>query len=117
VNFNAVRKIALSLPDTSEAPHFKYTSFRVSGKIFATAPPDEATVNIFVDERVRDLAMARAPEYTQKLFWGGKAVGVTVVLADAKSAIVRSLLEEAWRRKKPAAKAAAAQRKPRHTAE
>ena len=41
---------ALSLPDTTEAPHFKYTSFRVAGKIFATAPPDEATVNIFVDE-------------------------------------------------------------------
>lgn len=33
------RKYALSLPETTEAPHFDYTSFRVKGKIFATSPP------------------------------------------------------------------------------
>jgi hypothetical protein len=31
-----LRKLALSLPETSEAPHFHKTSFRVKGKIFIT---------------------------------------------------------------------------------
>jgi hypothetical protein len=31
-----VRRLALALPQTSEAPHFHLTSFRVKGKIFAT---------------------------------------------------------------------------------
>lgn len=30
--------LALSFPETSEAPHFDKTSFRVRGKIFATPP-------------------------------------------------------------------------------
>ena len=31
-----IRKIALSLPETSEQPHFEKTSFRVGKKIFLT---------------------------------------------------------------------------------
>jgi len=31
-----VRRMALALPETAEAPHFDKTSFRVAGKIFAT---------------------------------------------------------------------------------
>jgi hypothetical protein len=31
-----IRKIALSLPETSEHPHFEKTSFRVGKKIFVT---------------------------------------------------------------------------------
>ena len=36
VTFEALKKLALSFPETSEAPHFEKTSFRVKGKIFAT---------------------------------------------------------------------------------
>ncbi len=36
VKIDAFRKIALSLPETSEQPHFEKTSFRVAKKIFAT---------------------------------------------------------------------------------
>jgi hypothetical protein len=36
------RKMALSLPETSEAAHMGHPDFRVGGKIFATlSPPDE----------------------------------------------------------------------------
>lgn len=31
-----LRKLALSFPQTTEAPHFEKTSFRVNNKIFAT---------------------------------------------------------------------------------
>jgi hypothetical protein len=34
-----VRRLALSLPEAHEAPHFESTSFRVKGKIFATMDP------------------------------------------------------------------------------
>ena len=34
----------------TEAPHHERTSFRVGGKIFATMPPDGATVNVLLDE-------------------------------------------------------------------
>jgi predicted DNA-binding protein (MmcQ/YjbR family) len=36
VTIDTLRKIALSLPETTEEPHFEKTSFRVKKKIFAT---------------------------------------------------------------------------------
>lgn len=36
ITLDALRKIALALPESSEEPHFEKTSFRVKGKIFAT---------------------------------------------------------------------------------
>ena len=47
------RRFALSLPETTEEPHFAYTSFRVRGKVFATVPPDGVGMHIFVDEDQR----------------------------------------------------------------
>lgn len=36
VTITALRKLALSLPETSEEPHFEKTSFRVAKRIFAS---------------------------------------------------------------------------------
>lgn len=36
VSISALRKLALSFPETTEEPHFEKTSFRVKKKIFAT---------------------------------------------------------------------------------
>jgi len=36
VSIDTFRKLALSFPETNEAPHFEKTSFRVNKKIFAT---------------------------------------------------------------------------------
>jgi hypothetical protein len=46
--FDKFRKIALLLPEVTEAPHFEKTSFRVNKKIFATAVPggDKAMVKL-----------------------------------------------------------------------
>ena len=49
VREGVVRRLALSLPETTEAPHHDMTSFRVGGKIFATMPPQGDRVHIFVD--------------------------------------------------------------------
>lgn len=34
-----IRRLALSLPQAEEHPHFDRPSFRIAGKIFATLPP------------------------------------------------------------------------------
>jgi predicted DNA-binding protein (MmcQ/YjbR family) len=36
MNFETIKNIALSLPETTESPHFEKTSFRVKSKIFLT---------------------------------------------------------------------------------
>jgi hypothetical protein len=98
-----VRRLALALPDATEAPHFKYTSFRVRGKIFATAPPDGTALHVFVGEEARAQALALQPAAVEKLEWGGKVVGLRVLLARAEAALVGSLLRHAWTCKAPKA--------------
>ncbi|MDB5127982.1 MAG: hypothetical protein JWQ85_2214 [Mucilaginibacter sp.] len=48
-----LRRMALSLPEATEAPHFEKTSFRVNNKIFATAVPEHnrATVRLSVTDQ------------------------------------------------------------------
>lgn len=97
----AVRRHALSLPQATEAPHFNYSSFRVSGKIFVTVPPDEQHIHVFIGEDVREQALAMDPEFLEKLTWGAKVVGLRVRLADATPAVVRRLVEAAWAQRAP----------------
>jgi hypothetical protein len=97
----AVRRFALSLPETAEEPHFEYSSFRVKGKIFATVPPDGEHLHIFVGDEDREPALELYPEFVEKLPWGRKIVGLRVTLAKARAEVVLRLLERAWRRKAP----------------
>ena len=107
MNLEQARRFAMSLPGTVEAPHRKYSSFRVGGKIFATAAPDGEHLHIFVEEQEREHALAMSPEAFQKLFWGEAAVGLRVLLPAAKPAAVQRLLHCAWLRKAPRKVAAA----------
>ncbi len=95
------RRYALSLPVATEEPHFHFFSFRVRGKIFATVPPEETHLHLFVDEATRDAALATESAFIEKLLWDGKVRGLRVILANAKPAVVKHLLTEAWRHKAP----------------
>jgi hypothetical protein len=99
LNIDQARRFALSLPSTTEAPHHKYSSFRVGGKIFATVPPDGEHLHVFVDEVDREHSLAMSSRAYQKLFWGDAAVGLRVLLSEAKPAAVQRLLHCAWSRK------------------
>jgi hypothetical protein len=94
-------KLALSLPEATEAPHFEMRSFRVNGKIFATLTPDGSHLHVFVDEHAVRSAIAEAPNACSELWWGKKLSGVRVSLRDADIEQVSALLEESWRRKAP----------------
>jgi hypothetical protein len=98
-----VRRFALSLPDVTEEPHFHLSSFRVRGKIFATVPPEEKHIHIFLDEPEREVAVATNPRANDKLWWGKSVVGVRVTVSAAKLADVKALLEAAWEKRAPKA--------------
>lgn len=96
-----VRRMALSLPETTEEPHFNYSSFRVGGKIFATVPPEGEHVHVFVGEEQREQALALEPSSLEKLLWGKRVVGLRITLKNARPATVAKLLSQAWTGKAP----------------
>lgn len=108
MKLDAVRFAALALPDTTEAPHHHFGSFRVRGRIFVTVPPGQQHIHVFLDEMDRERALALHPGFTEKLLWGGKVVGVRVVLADAEPEAMTMLLRQAhaFQAAKPAARRA-----------
>jgi len=101
VRVTTVRRLALALPETDEAPHHHMTSFRVAGKIFATVPPEGDRVHVFVDPDEVPAYCAEFPGVVEELRWGDKRSGCRVDLRQATPELVRELLGEAWRRKAP----------------
>ena len=97
----AVRKYALSLAGVTEQPHFHLCSFRVAGKIFATMDEKQDLLNVFVDEETRETYLATHTGCCRKLWWGKKVVGLRLETGLAKTALIRDLLQAAWRRKVP----------------
>jgi hypothetical protein len=95
------RRIALALPQTTEEPHHEKTSFRVRGKIFATAPPDGKFLHALLEEPAVEAWTAEDPAAFAPLRWGQRIRGVRVTLAAAPRDQVAELLEEAWRRRAP----------------
>jgi len=86
----------MSLPDATEEPHFHFTSFRIGGKIFATMPPSNELLHVFVPEVDREAAIAAHPECCESLHWGKRVVGVKIDLTSAGSPLVRDLLQAAY---------------------
>lgn len=103
VTLDEVRELALSLPETTEAPHHEMSSFRVRGKIFVTVPPEGEHLHVFVDEDRARAAIAHESGVCEELWWGKKLYGVRVHLPMAESGVLLDLVEEAWRAKAPRA--------------
>ncbi|QER87065.1 MmcQ/YjbR family DNA-binding protein [Streptomyces tendae] len=57
-----VRRIALSLPDTTEKVAWNMPTFRVAGKMFATLPEDETSVAVRCPKEERDELALAEPE-------------------------------------------------------
>jgi hypothetical protein len=96
-----VRNLAMDLRGTTESPHHRYTSFRVRGRIYATAPLEGGFLRVFVDEEDRERMVRVDPDACEKLRWGNKIVGLQVDLARAERDDVAALLRIAWQRKLP----------------
>jgi hypothetical protein len=96
---STVRRFALSLPEVTEAPHHDYASFRFRGGIFVTVPPAETVIHVFLGDDQRERALAMYPQWTEKLMWGAKALGVRVTLATADADAVKALVRAAYERR------------------
>ena len=70
MRIETARRFALSLPETTEEPHFDMSSFRVRGKIFATVPPEGGLLHVFVDEAEARSVAASNPDVYSELWWG-----------------------------------------------
>ena len=95
------RRIALSMPQTSESAHMNHPDFRVDGKIFATLgypDKDHGMVILPPEEQerfVRTLPMAFAPA---KGAWGRQ--GSTCVRLEAVDGpTLQRAMEIAWRQR------------------
>lgn len=101
MGFEQIRDYVLALPEVTEEPHFTLTSFRIRGKIFATAPSDHKSFNIFADARDQERVVAIDPISFEKLWWGAKVVGLKAHIARVDPPLILELLKLSWWRKAP----------------
>lgn len=93
----AFRKLALALPDASEAPHFELTSFRAGGKIFSTLSEKDARAMVKLTPEQQEIMTAAEPEMFERIpnAWGDK--GATwLYLKHADRQAAESALRTAW---------------------
>jgi hypothetical protein len=97
----AFRKLALSLPQAVEAPHFEATSFRVNKKIFATLGEAAGRAVVKLTREQQEMMSAAEPKVFAAVPSWGKHGWTYLHLADADPDIVRSALAASWRNVAP----------------
>jgi YjbR len=90
------RRIALSLPGTTQAPHFDRTAFKVA-RIYATLAPDGKTANLMLKPDEQALKCEVAPDAFSKLpnAWGARGA-TAVTLSALGTSELRAALKTAW---------------------
>ena len=86
----AFRKLALSMPDAVEAPHFELASFRCGGKIFATLSEKDVRAMVKLTREQQEMVTAAEPEIFQRIpnAWGDKgATWMHLKNADTKTVL------------------------------
>ncbi|GAA2218732.1 MmcQ/YjbR family DNA-binding protein [Streptomyces nogalater] len=97
-----VRRIALSLPDTTEKVAWNMPTFRVAGKMFATLPEDETSIAVRCPKEERDELVLAEPDK----FWiaGHEAQFAWVrarLAALEDEAELHDILADSWRQAAP----------------
>ena len=96
-----LRRIALSLSGTTEAPHFDRTAFRVA-RIYATMPSDGLTANLKLDPAEQEFRCLVNPQAFAPVpnAWGRQG-WTTVTLAGLEVDELAAALDIAWRGAQP----------------
>ena len=96
-NKRDLRRIALSLEGTTEAPHFDRTAFRVA-RIYATLAADGRTANLKLLPEEQEFKCMMAPAAFAPVPGGwGRQGWTTLTLAAVDVAELRDALTTAWR--------------------
>lgn len=87
-----LRRLALALPGTTEAPHFERAAFKVD-RIFVTLAADELTANLALTPDEQEFKCQLAPDVFQPIdnAWGRKG-WTTIILANATEADLAAAL-------------------------
>jgi hypothetical protein len=103
VDENDVRRVALSLPATSEAPSYGTPGFRVRKKLFARIRPEGDVLVVFVDDLAeKDMLIESDPDtfFSTPHYDGYPTVLVRMDVVDVDE--LTELLTDAWRCRAPA---------------
>jgi hypothetical protein len=101
-----LRRIALSLEGTTEAPHFDRIAFRVA-RIYATLAPDGRTANLkFTPDEQELKCLVAADAFAPVPNAWGRQGWTTATLSKLTATELRGALEMAWRHALPAKKTA-----------
>jgi hypothetical protein len=98
VTADEFRRLALNLPEATEASHMAHPDFRVGGKIFATLDADDEWGMVKLTPEQQATLVRAEPHAFQPASgaWGRR--GATIVrLSDADEPTVRQALRAAWR--------------------
>ena len=92
-----LRRMALSLQGTTEAPHFDKAAFKVA-RIYATLAVDSKTANLKLSPDEQEFKGMLMPEALTPVpnAWGRQG-WTTVTLSKLNAAELRDLIETAWR--------------------
>jgi hypothetical protein len=95
----AFQKLALSLPDAHEEPHFDRRSFRVGKKIFATMTADgkEAMVRVSPPERLEVLLESEPDVFFSYGGWTTRNGSLGVRVQRVKAPLMKTLLIGSWK--------------------
>ena len=95
--FEKIKAIALSFPETSEAPHFEKTSFRVKQKIFVTCNLPKNRICVKLSATQQSIFSAFDPQmiYPVPNKWG-KQGWTLVELQNLSLELLEAVLLEAY---------------------
>ncbi len=97
------RRLALALPEAVESEHMQHPDFRVGAKIFATLDATGSFGVLKLSPQEQQAALRAHPGLFEPCAGAWGARGYTkVALERASVALVRPLLEQAWRSVAPA---------------
>ncbi|MFR9797981.1 MmcQ/YjbR family DNA-binding protein [Streptomyces sp. MS06] len=97
-----VRRVALSLPDTSEKLAWSMPTFRVAGKMFATLPEDETSMAVRCPREERGELVLAEPEKFWIAAHEAQFAWVRVRLAALEDEEeLRDVLADSWRQAAP----------------
>ena len=93
------RRLALSLPETTEQSHMGHPDFRVRGKVFATLGwPNAAWAVVKLSPEEQEMRIATEPDMFEPVpgAWGRRG-STKVRLAVADEVMVQGAVRAAWR--------------------
>ena len=97
------RKVALSLPETEEKPHFHLTSFRIKNKIFATIHAEKNYMMVKLSAIDQSVFCTYNKDVIFPVPGGWGKRGATFInLKKVKKAMFLDALKTAWKTTAPA---------------